>query len=101
MENDRSNPIMKGDAPSNRANGVMKYDISGASEIKIGRGEGMPGRHEVLEDMDAALRHGARPVHNGRWGKATVEVALAILQSAREQREIALHHQVAAPVEHT
>ena len=76
----------------------MKYDLSGASEIKIGRGEGMPGRHEVLDDMAAALRHGHRPVHDGRWGKATLEVALAIQQSAKEQREITLHHQVAVPI---
>jgi phthalate 4,5-cis-dihydrodiol dehydrogenase len=36
-------------------------------------------------------------VHDGRWGRATVEVALAIQQSARERREINLDHQVAAP----
>ncbi len=83
------------------ANGLMQYDISGASEIKIERGEGMPGRREVLDDMGAALRYGRPPVHDGRWGKATVEVALAILQSAREQREIALHHQVPVPEERT
>jgi phthalate 4,5-cis-dihydrodiol dehydrogenase len=83
------------------ANGLMQYDIFGASEIKIERGEGMPGRREVLDDMGAALRHGRPAVHDGRWGKATVEVALAILQSAREQREIALHHQAPVPEERT
>jgi len=35
-------------------------------------------------------------VQDGRWGKATVEVALAIARSAREQREVALEFQVAA-----
>ncbi len=83
------------------AKGLMQYDISGASEIMIERGEGMPGRREVLDDMGAALRFGRRPVHDGRWGKATVEVALAILQSAREQREIPLHHQVPVPRENS
>jgi len=34
-------------------------------------------------------------IYNGRWGKATVEVALAILQSARDGREVVLEHQVA------
>jgi phthalate 4,5-cis-dihydrodiol dehydrogenase len=34
-------------------------------------------------------------VHDGRWGKATLEVALAIQASAREGREIMLKHQVA------
>jgi phthalate 4,5-cis-dihydrodiol dehydrogenase len=55
----------------------------------------MPGRREVLDDMRIAIRSGHPPVHNGRWGKATLEVALAILQSAREGREVALEHQVA------
>jgi len=45
--------------------------------------------------MAAAIRSGKPPLHDGRWGKATVEVALAILRSAREGREIALEHQVA------
>jgi len=31
--------------------------------------------------------------HNGRWGTATLEVVLAIMQSAREHREIRLPHQ--------
>ena len=55
----------------------------------------MAGRREVLDDMRAAIRTGRKPVHDGRWGKATVEVALAILRSAREGREVVLEHQVA------
>jgi len=34
---------------------------------------------------------------DGRWGKATLEVLLAILQSSREGREITLSHQVPCP----
>jgi len=30
---------------------------------------------------------------DGQWGKATLEVVLAILQSSKERREIALSHQ--------
>jgi phthalate 4,5-cis-dihydrodiol dehydrogenase len=38
-----------------------------------------------------------RPIFaDGRWGKATLEVVLAILQSSREKREIELKHQAAA-----
>jgi phthalate 4,5-cis-dihydrodiol dehydrogenase len=77
------------------ADGVTIYDRNGALEIPIPRGLSTPGRREVLDDMRAAIRSGHKPVHDGRWGKATVEVALAILQSAREGREIALAHQVA------
>ena len=56
----------------------------------------MPGRSEVLDDMIAAIRQGQKPRHDGRWGKANVEVTLAILRSARERREIMLEHQVGA-----
>jgi phthalate 4,5-cis-dihydrodiol dehydrogenase len=45
--------------------------------------------------MRAAVLEGKKPVHDGRWGKATLEVALAIQQSARERREVTLAHQVA------
>jgi hypothetical protein len=68
-------------------------------KINIERGAGMPGRREVLDDMSRALRLGLRPVHDARWGKATVEVAFAILNSARERREISLQHQVPVPEE--
>jgi hypothetical protein len=40
------------------------------------------------------LREGHPDIHDARWGKATLEVAHAILQSARERREITLQHQV-------
>ena len=77
------------------ADGLLTYDVSGASERKFDRSSGMSGRQEVLDDMIAALRGGIAPIHDGRWGKATLEVALAIQQSAKEAREIELKHQVA------
>jgi phthalate 4,5-cis-dihydrodiol dehydrogenase len=77
------------------ADGVTIFDRNGTREMPIPRGDGMPGRREALDDMRAAIRSGRRPLHGGRWGKATVEVALAILLSAREGREVTLAHQVA------
>ena len=77
------------------ADGVAIYDRNGMREIAIARGDSMPGRREALDDLRAAIRSGRRPLHDGRWGKATVEVALAILRSAREGREVTLEHQVA------
>jgi phthalate 4,5-cis-dihydrodiol dehydrogenase len=77
------------------ADGVTVYDRNGVRELKIPRGDSMPGRREVLDEMGAAITLGRRPLHDGRWGKATVEVALAILRSARERQEVALEHQVA------
>jgi phthalate 4,5-cis-dihydrodiol dehydrogenase len=76
------------------ADGVTIYGRDGVREIPIPRGGSMPGRREVLDDLAAAIRTGKRPVHDGRWGKATVEVALAILRSSREGREVMLEHQV-------
>jgi phthalate 4,5-cis-dihydrodiol dehydrogenase len=75
--------------------GVLVYGRDGVREVALPRGDSMPGRQEVLDDMVEAIRTGKRPVHDGRWGKATVEVALAIQRSSREGREIALEHQVA------
>jgi len=38
--------------------------------------------------------HGRPPLHDGTWAMATLEVCLAILQSARDRRDITLRHQV-------
>jgi len=78
------------------ADGVYVYDESGKREVPLPGGGKYSGRHNVLDDMRAAILEGKKPVHDGRWGKATLEVALAIQQSARERREVALAHQVAA-----
>jgi phthalate 4,5-cis-dihydrodiol dehydrogenase len=52
----------------------------------------------VVDDLLRAIE--GRPViRDGRWGKATLEVCLAILQSSRERKEIYLKHQVPAPEE--
>jgi phthalate 4,5-cis-dihydrodiol dehydrogenase len=52
-------------------------------------------RAEVIDELYAAVRHGTLPLHDGRWGAATLEVCLAMLASARECRDVALHEQVA------
>ncbi len=54
-------------------------------------------RQEVLDAFYDAAVHGRAPAQTGEWGLATLEVCLAIAQSAREGREIALHHQTAVP----
>ena len=51
-------------------------------------------RAEVIDELAGAILHGRAPLHSGAWGLATIEVCLAILQSARERKEIALTHQV-------
>lgn len=79
------------------ANGVTIYDHTGAREVPIPWTDGVPGRREVLDDMYAAVRGGQSPLHDARWGKATLEASLALLKSARENREITLEHQVPVP----
>jgi phthalate 4,5-cis-dihydrodiol dehydrogenase len=54
-------------------------------------------RREVLDAFYDAAVHGRAPAQTGEWGLATLEVCLAITQSAREGRDIALHHQMAVP----
>jgi phthalate 4,5-cis-dihydrodiol dehydrogenase len=47
-------------------------------------------RAEVIEELAAAILDNRPPLHSGDWGLATVEVCLALLQSAREGRELFL-----------
>jgi phthalate 4,5-cis-dihydrodiol dehydrogenase len=50
-------------------------------------------RFEVVDELEAALRAGVAPLHDGRWAKATLEICLAMLQSSREQADVMLHYQ--------
>jgi phthalate 4,5-cis-dihydrodiol dehydrogenase len=72
-------------------NGVYVYGDTGRREIEVfgGRGTGMLEMKELYE----ALHEGKPLVHDGRWSTATLEVGNAILQSARERREVMLAHQ--------
>ncbi len=51
-------------------------------------------RVEVVDELYAAVVHGRAPLHDGRWGMATLEVCIAMLTSAREGRDVALRDQV-------
>lgn len=58
---------------------------------------GTRGREAEVEELYNAVVH-KRPVfHDGRWGAATLEVCLAMLESAKERKEIFLSHQVPSP----
>lgn len=52
-------------------------------------------RAEVLDEFCAAALDGVAPLHSGAWGMATLEACLGLLRSAREGREVTLHHQTA------
>src|SRR5690606_27085948 len=53
-------------------------------------------RAEVIDELWESVREGRTPVHNGQWSRATVEVCLAVLESARTGQDVTLHHQVSA-----
>ncbi|UFN49174.1 Gfo/Idh/MocA family oxidoreductase [Roseomonas sp. OT10] len=50
-------------------------------------------RQEVAEELYDAVARGIPPLHSGEWGLATLEICLALLESARTGREVALRHQ--------
>jgi len=54
-------------------------------------------RSEVIDELYDALVHSRPQIHSGEWALATIEVCLAMLQSARENREIVLEHQIGLP----
>lgn len=51
-------------------------------------------RFEVIDELYQAVVHGKTALHDGAWAKATLEVVLAILESAVEGRDVRLSHQV-------
>jgi phthalate 4,5-cis-dihydrodiol dehydrogenase len=72
-------------------NGLFVYSENGKEEIPCGKDEG---RAAELKSLQDAIAENRPPVLDGRWGKATLEVCLAMLQSSKERREITLSHQV-------
>jgi hypothetical protein len=50
-----------------------------------------------LLELYEAVKQDRPTLLDARWGMATTEVVLGILQSSRERREILLQHQVRAP----
>jgi phthalate 4,5-cis-dihydrodiol dehydrogenase len=76
--------------------GLLIYGDSEIREVPVPAGEGYTRQNTTteLDEMYEACVHD-RPVmlHDARWGKATVEVLVGILQSARDQREVFMHHQ--------
>ena len=50
-----------------------------------------------LDELYDALVYGTPVLHSGHWGLATLEVCLAIMQSAAAHGDIAMQHQVAVP----
>jgi phthalate 4,5-cis-dihydrodiol dehydrogenase len=79
--------------------GIYVHSDEGKRDIDIvaGRQMGVAQRRAELEELYEAVV-GNQPLwHDGRWGMATLEVCLAIMDSARQRKEIMLQHQVPVP----
>jgi phthalate 4,5-cis-dihydrodiol dehydrogenase len=83
----------KGDIRPSQS-GLIIYGDEGKQEISIPIGAAIPDKEKVLDELYDCVIHDKTPVHNGYWGKATLEVCLAILRSGRQRQEIFLSHQV-------
>jgi len=73
--------------------GVMIYQ-NGTARLDPLPAPSIP-RAQVVDELYAAVVDGKPPLHDGAWAMATLEVCLAMLQSAREGREVMVGHQVA------
>lgn len=47
-------------------------------------------RFEVIDELVDAVANGVRPLHDGPWARATLQVCLALLASGREGRDVEL-----------
>jgi phthalate 4,5-cis-dihydrodiol dehydrogenase len=77
--------------------GVDVFSEEGRREVVVPLGRATPDKGRVIDELYEAVVTGQPTRHDGRWGKATLEACLAILESSRTQREITLTHQVPWP----
>jgi phthalate 4,5-cis-dihydrodiol dehydrogenase len=72
--------------------GLYVYSERGREEIAVPNDKSP--RDLVLDEFAAAIAGRARPIHDGRWGLANLEVCLAAIESSKRGEEIELKHQV-------
>lgn len=71
--------------------GLFIYDDDGMRDAPI-QVPGISYNNEIDEMYDAVMQD-RLVYHDGRWGMATLEVCLAIMESARDRKEVRLTHQ--------
>ena len=76
-------------------NGLYIYGETEQREITLAAGS--RGREAEIEELYNAVVHDRPVFHDGRWGTATLEVCLSMLDSAAQRKEIMLSHQVPSP----
>jgi len=75
--------------------GLRLYGENEQREISLPTGS--RGREAEVEELYNAVVHNRPVFHDGCWGAATLEVCLAMLESAETRKEIFLSHQVPTP----
>ena len=84
----------RGDMRQSRG-GVAVYTSAGMREVAC---PAWGGSMKVeLEDLSRAVNDRVPVPHDGRWGMATLEVCLSMLESSSSRQEIRLSHQVPSP----
>lgn len=80
--------------------GLYVYDDEGLHDVDLNAESGVGGRRaELIEFYDTVVL-GKPLFHDGVWGMGTLEVGLAIMESAKTRKEIMLSHQVAVSPEY-
>lgn len=77
--------------------GIYVYHDGGDREESISSESGSASSDPTLEEAYNGIVHNKPIFHDGRWGMATLEVQIALMQSGRERREITLSRQVPVP----
>jgi phthalate 4,5-cis-dihydrodiol dehydrogenase len=74
--------------------GLTIFGRDGRREIPVPPTGAFPDKSGVIGELWEAVTNNREPTRNARWGKATMEASLAVLESTRESRDIILRHQV-------
>ena len=70
--------------------GIIVHGLTGTREVTVPRGMGRPGQGDALDALWQAVRGGQSSVHDARWGRDTIAVILAVLQSSKTRSEVLL-----------
>jgi phthalate 4,5-cis-dihydrodiol dehydrogenase len=70
--------------------GVTVYDDEGERVVACPPARVYPNKDPVIDEFYDAVVNGVPPVHDGVWATTTMATALAMIESARSDREIVL-----------
>jgi phthalate 4,5-cis-dihydrodiol dehydrogenase len=80
----------KGDIRQSKG-GLTVYGSDGRWDVPVAAAP--TGRDLLLDELVAAVRGDSPPAHDGRWGRANLEVIVAAIESSRTRSEVMLSKQ--------